>query len=345
MTALASLTVPKPLSPGATIAVVSPSWGGAARFPHRFEAGLACLRDRFGFRIREMPHTRADAAWLADNPRARADDLNAAFADPDVDGIVAAIGGEDAVRLEPFLDLAALAAHPKAFVGYSDTTALHFACLKAGVRSFHGPSVMSGFAENGEISPATEAGFRVAVMADAPFALPWSQDGWATEHLDWSDPANQSRTRRREPSSGPRVLQGQGQASGRLIGGCLEVLEMLKATPWWPAPEVWDGAMLFLETSEEAPSAHLVKRWIRNYGSQGILQRAGGLLLGRAANMDAEGRRAQEAAVLSALAEWGLTDLPVIGDLDIGHTDPIVTLPYGAEAVIDCETGVVTVQP
>lgn len=345
MTPLTALSVPKPLKPRATVAVTSPSWGGAARFPHRLEAGLDCLRQRFGFEIREGRHLRADPAWLAANPRARAEDLNAAFADPEIDGIIAAIGGDDAIRLEPWLDLEVIARNPKVFLGYSDTTALHFACLRAGVRSFHGPSVMSGFAENSGISQVTERGFRAAIMQAAPFALPWAEDGWADEHLDWSDPENQRRQRRRTPSPGPRVLRGEGRVSGPLIGGCLEVLHMVKATPWWPAPEIWDNAVLFFETSEEAPAAHSVKRWLRNYGSQGILQTAKAILLARPANMDAAGQAAQETAVLEALDEWGLGALPVVANLDFGHTDPIVTLPYGAEAVVDCADGTVEIRP
>src|SRR5262245_59150739 len=112
MTGLSSPSIPKPLAPGATIAVVGPSWGGASRFPERLDAGLKALRERFGFRIKEAAHLRADAGWLARNPRARADDLNMAFANSEVDGIIAAIGGDDAVRLEPFLDLAPIARHP-----------------------------------------------------------------------------------------------------------------------------------------------------------------------------------------------------------------------------------------
>ncbi|WP_372706306.1 S66 peptidase family protein [Brevundimonas sp.] len=231
MKRLQSLAIPKSLAPGDTVAVVSPSWGGAARFPYRLDAGLKILRDRFGFVIRETPGMRADPDWLAANPQARAGDLMAAFADPEVNGIVAAIGGDDAVRLEPFLRLDVIAANPKVMLGYSDTTALHFACLKAGLRSYYGPSVMSGFAENGGISPTTERGFRAAVMSAEPFNLLWAAEGWTDEHLDWSARELQSRHRRRTHSTGPRVLRGQGQHAGPLIGGCLEVLEMLKATP------------------------------------------------------------------------------------------------------------------
>ena len=337
------LNFPAPLSSGARVAIVAPSWGGPSVFPHRFEAGLACLRERFGFDLVVMPNATADADWLARNPAARAADLNAAFADRAIDGIIAAIGGDDAIRLEPFLDLGVIGENPKAFVGYSDTTAIHFACLKAGLSSYYGPAVMSGFAENGGISPTTETGFRTMAMARDRTALEWAREGWTDQHLDWSDPANQTVLRTRQPSPGPRTLRGRGTIEGHLIGGCFEVLEMLKATPWWPPLSYWEGAILFLESSEEGPAPDQVKRWVRNYAAQGILDKLGAILLSRPGNLDAKGQGDQEAAVLAALDERGLPQLPVLANLDFGHTDPIVTLPYGATATIACETAQITI--
>jgi muramoyltetrapeptide carboxypeptidase LdcA involved in peptidoglycan recycling len=104
----------------------------------------------------------------------------------------------------------------------------------------------------------------------------------------------------------------------------------------------WDGAILFYETSEEGPSEGHVLRWLRNYTAQGILQRLAGIMLARpGGELDAARRAAQKAAVLQALDEAGLPELPVLADLDFGHTDPIATLPYGILAEMDCEAGTV----
>jgi len=104
---------PPRLSAGDAVAVVSPSWGGPALYPHIFDAGLRVLREHFGLRVKEYPSARARPDYLRDNPRARADDLNAAFCDPEVHAIVASIGGDDSVRLLPYLDADALRANPK----------------------------------------------------------------------------------------------------------------------------------------------------------------------------------------------------------------------------------------
>ena len=336
---------PKALRPGSRVAIVSPSWGGAATYPVRYAAGKNTLTEMFQFEVIEMPNSLAAADWIAENPKARADDLMAAFADPSIDGIIAAIGGDDSIRLAPFLDLAILRDNPKVFLGYSDTTSLHFACLKAGIVTFHGPAIMSGFAENSGISQTTEDGFRKIMCASHPAgALPWSIEGWAVESLDWSDPQNQAKPRTRNLSGGPRVLQGKGKVSGRLIGGCAEVLEMVKGTSWWPPLDYWNDAILVYETSEEAPADGIVLRWIRNLGSQGILQRLSGMAVGRPGGaMTADQREAQYRAILKALAEIGLKDLPVLAELDIGHTDPILTLPLGLKAEIDCEAATLSV--
>ena len=104
---------PRALKPGSRVAIVTPSWGGPAAVPHRYEMGLRELRERFGLEVVEMPHTRADADWIWRNPQARADDVNAAFADPSINGIITAIGGDDSIRILPYIDQKAIADQPQ----------------------------------------------------------------------------------------------------------------------------------------------------------------------------------------------------------------------------------------
>ena len=333
------LVKPRALQAGDRVAIVSTSWGGPAVFPHRYEAGRRYLTEAFGLEPVAMPYALRDAAWLDRNPAARADDIHTAFADPSIKGIIASIGGDDAIRLIPHIDLNVIAGNPKVFLGYSDPTVLHFGCLKAGLGSFYGPTIMAGFAENGGMHAYAETSLRKAVFETAPIGeIARNAEGWTVEHLPWADPDNQNRRRALRPSTGPRVLQGEGTVRGHLIGGCAEVLEMLKGSDWWPPAEYWDGAILFYETSEEGPAAGQVIRWLRNFAAQGILARLSGIVLGRPGGQgDDAYRTEQEAAVVRALDEAGLQNLPVLAELDFGHTDPIATLPYGVMAEIDCE--------
>jgi muramoyltetrapeptide carboxypeptidase LdcA involved in peptidoglycan recycling len=336
---------PRALRPGDRLAAVTPSWGGPGQFPDRYFAGKRQLEAEFGVELVEMPHALSPPDRVAAGPAIRAADLMQAFADPSIAGIIATIGGDDSIRLLPYLDLGVIRDNPKVFLGFSDTTSLHFACLAAGLAPFYGPSIMAGFAENGGLHRFTAAGVRRALFEPMPIGLiPPNEEGWTEEHLDWADPTLQTRPRRLSPPDRPRLLQGTGTVSGPLIGGCLEVLEMVKATAWWPPLAFWRGAVLFLETSEDVPSPKFLRYWLRNYAAQGILGVISGLLLARPASMGDETYREQfEAAVVGALAEAGLADLPVLSGLDFGHTQPMLTLPYGVEARIDCAAGTLTI--
>lgn len=113
---------PRRLSAGDRIAAVTLSWGGPGAFPHRYEAGKRQLENAFGVQVVEMLHRLADPDVLAADPASRVADLHAAFADPDIAGVVSTIGGDDSIRLLPLIDLDLLAANPKVFLGYSDAT-------------------------------------------------------------------------------------------------------------------------------------------------------------------------------------------------------------------------------
>ena len=114
----------------------------------------------------------------------------------------------------------------------------------------------------------------------------------------------------------------------------METLESLKGTRLWPHPDQWRGCILFLETSEAKPKPDYVRWWLRNYAEQGILHNVQGILLGRPC--DNTYVQEYETALLTVLEEEGLTDLPVITQMDFGHSCPVFTLPYGVLAEIDC---------
>ncbi|TCR65770.1 S66 peptidase family protein [Rhizobium sp. BK376] len=336
---------PVRLAPGDRVAAISPSWGGPSVLPEWYKFGKQQLEQVFGVEVVEMPHTLAPAEWVASNPAARASDMLEAFRDPTVKGVIATIGGSDAIRLIPHLDLDVIRENPKVFLGYSDTTALHFACLAAGIVSFYGPSIMSGFAENGGMHEYTINGVRRAIFSSDPIGqIPLNEEGWTTEKTDWSDVSAQTQPRQLQPPTTPRILQGKGTVAGRLIGGCSEVLEMLKGTVWWPPMSVWTGAILFYETSEDAPPANFIRYWLRNFAAQGILKVLNGILIARPDPAGDESYQTKiEQVFVDVLAEEGLSHLPVLSGLDFGHTQPMATLPYGIKAQIDCNTARLTV--
>jgi muramoyltetrapeptide carboxypeptidase LdcA involved in peptidoglycan recycling len=308
--------------------------------PYRYEAGKRQLQDEFGLIVVEMPHTLKEPDWLHRNPQARADDLMEAFSDITVAGIISTIGGDDSIRLLPYLDLDVFRSYPKVFMGYSDTTIAHLACFKAGLVTFYGPAIMAGFAENAGIFPYMAESVRKTLFHSAPMGtVAPNTNGWTVEMLDWADPANQTQRRKLASSTGWRFLQGRGVRRGHLIGGCFEVLDWLRGTDIWPEADAWQDAILFLETSEAAPSSEAVKYGLRTYAALGILQRLSGILFGRpGGRISPEKHEEYDKALLQVVAEeTGMDDLPVITGMDFGHTDPMFVLPYGIQAEIDCD--------
>lgn len=315
---------------GAVAAVLSPSWAGPATFPGVFETGLKVLTDRFGFRIKEFSTTRQTPAYLDAHPEDRARDFNAAFADPEVELIISAVGGSDAIRLLPFLDLDVIRAHPKAVLGFSDATAYLTWLNLQGLVTYYANGVMSGFAQI-EAFPEAVVWHQKWLAGETPELTPFPQ--WTPGERNWSQAPS---VPERRPNSGFTWLQGSQATTGRLWGGCFEVLEMLKGTRFWPGPEFWPGRVLFLETSEEKPSPRQVLYWLRNYGAQGVFGQLSALWLGRAKDYsdadNAELRRVVKGVVAE---EWGASSLPIVLDLDFGHTDPRWALPLGIEVETD----------
>jgi len=331
---------PKRLQPGDKVATVSLSWGGPGTIPHRYEIGKKQLQDEFGLIVVEMPHTLKDADWLYHNPQARAEDLMAAFSDPTIKGIISTIGGDDSIRLLPYLDIDVIRSNSKVFMGYSDSTITHLACYKAGLVTFYGPAIMAGFAENGGMFPYMVESVRRTIFSTERIGnVAPNVNGWTVEMLDWADPTNQTQRRKLNPSTKWHFLQGQGIRQGHLIGGCFEVLDWLRGTEIWPGDDIWQNAILFLETSEDAPSPEVVKYGLRTYAALGILQRLSGILFGRPGGQILPATyEAYDKILLQVVAEEaGLVDLPIVSQVDFGHTDPMFVLPYGVQAKIDCD--------
>jgi muramoyltetrapeptide carboxypeptidase LdcA involved in peptidoglycan recycling len=333
----AGLVRPSRLRPGDAVAVVATSWGGPSVFPHVFERGIETLRRELALEVRELPTCRMTPAELWASPEARAKDLNDAFADPSIRAIFVAIGGVDSVRILPFLDPAPALGDPKILLGFSDTVTQLVFYHAAGLVTFNGPSVMAGFAQMASFPGA--AGHVRSVLFEPAASFDYRPfSAWVDGYANWGDPANAASVGELRAHDGWHWLQGSGAVRGRLFGGCGEVLEMLKGTPYWPEPAAWDGRLFFIETSEDAPTPDTVSYWLRNYGMQGVFDRISGLLVGRARGYSDEDKaRLDELVVRVVAGEFRRPDVPIVSNLDFGHTDPQWVLPLGVLAEIDAD--------
>ncbi|MEK5428437.1 S66 family peptidase [Cytobacillus sp. FSL R7-0680] len=332
------LKKPQRLQRGDRVATVSPSWGGAGEeeIKWRYEQGVRRLEQVFGLEVVAMPHSLKGADYLYQHPEARAEDLMAAFSDHSIKAIIANIGGEESIRLLPYIDFDVIKENPKIFMGYSDVTITHLFCHKAGLSSFYGPAILTDFAENVEMDPYTVESIERMLFSSSPIGELMPAPHWTSERLEWIE-VNKEKRRKMNKNNGYEVLQGSGKVQGSLIGGCIEVLEFAKQTILWPEKEYWEGSILFFETSEDKTAPDYVKYWLRNYAAQGILKAANGIVFAKP--YDEAYYEEYKMVILTVLQEYGLTDVPVLYNLNFGHTEPKFILPYGATAQIDADLG------
>ncbi|MCH7321328.1 LD-carboxypeptidase [Solibacillus sp. MA9] len=331
------LKKPTKLKRGDTVATISPSWGGAGEIDlrWRYEQGVRRLEEVFGLNVIAMPNSLKGAQYLYEHPEARAADLMAAFQDSNIKAIIANIGGEDSVRLLPYIDFDVIRDNPKIFMGYSDTTISHLFCLNAGISSFYGPSILTDFAENVEMDPYTIESIERTLFSSEVIGEILPAPKWTSEFLDWSQSNKYTRRTMRNNNRGYELLQGFGTVQGRLIGGCIEVLNFVNGTSLWPNKGHWQDSILFFETSEELPKPNNLRYWLRNYALQGILQQANGIIFGKPQNEKYYEEYKTE--ILKVLKEYNLEHLPVLYNMNFGHTEPKFILPYGVLAEIDCD--------
>ncbi len=336
---------PKPLQAGDKVAIVSPSAGLPYLFPWVYEQGLKRIKELFLLEPVEFPTARQSPEMLSANPKTRARDINRAFEDPSIKAIIASVGGNDQVRILPYLDKECIRANPKIFMGYSDCTNLHLYLWNLGLISYYGGSVMTQFAMGDKMHEYTICAIRKALF-DPPIGSVDAASEYTDFDLDWAEKENIHKKRPMYPCEG-WIWHNASDAKveGTLWGGCLEVLDQhLSVKRYLPDIASLQGTVLFVETSEELPTEGFVYRFIASLGELGMLNCFRAILFGYpkaqfCANQPPEGRIAyianQQAAVKAALRDYGV-NIPVIFHMNFGHTDPQLIIPSGGRVKIDC---------
>jgi muramoyltetrapeptide carboxypeptidase LdcA involved in peptidoglycan recycling len=343
------LRYPSKPVPGDRVAVVSASSGLPGLFPRPYELGLQRLREEFKLEPVEYPSTRR----MGSTPQQRADDLHAAFADPTVKAVISSIGGDDQLTVLPLLDRELLRANPKPFFGYSDNTNLLVLLYNLGVVSYHGGSVMCELGRPGAMHPLTAESWHAALFGSGEYVLP-EPDRFGDFLGRWEEESTFAAEPPSEPASPWHWHNADTVVTGRSWGGNLEILSWLLMADREILPaERYAGGVLLLETSEELPDAATVFRVLRTMGERGLLRQFPALLMGRPkaqsvfdpvpAERRARYRADQRAAVLRAMETYA-PDTMAVFDVDFGHTDPQLLLPYGGEIRVDGPARRITVR-
>ena len=334
---------PGRLKAGDKVAVVSLSSGmlGDEAFIHKFHIAKERLKSDFGLELVAMPHALSGSGFTAAHPELRAKDLMDAFEDSSIAGIISAIGGDDTVRLLPYIDYEIIRNNPKIFTGFSDTTVNHLMMYKAGLVSFYGPTIMCDFGEYVSMHDYTAQAVRDVFFGDTTGYEIKPSPIWSSDFVPWAE-SNMNVAKQFVPDTkGYEVLQGKGKARGHLLGGCLDVFQMVTGTEIFPTLEQWKDAILFIETSEVKPSPEYVRWTLRNLAAQGILKVLSGIIVGKP-QAEQYYEEYKDTILQVVTEEEKLSHLPIFYNVNFGHAIPIGIIPYGVMTELDCGRKTIT---
>jgi muramoyltetrapeptide carboxypeptidase len=283
------------------MSLVAPA--GPLRGPDDLDRAVANVR-ALGWEPVVSAHALARTGYFAGDDEARAADLNDALRDTRIDGVWCLRGGYGAMRVLDRIDWTALRARSKAFLGYSDVTALHGAIARqAGIVSYHAPTARS------VLSPFSRASLESALQGEDSCGV----------------------------AERARVLR-PGRARGRLEGGNLAVFAGLVGTPYLPS---LDGAILVLEDVNEA--VYRIDRLLTQLRLSGALRGVQAIIFGECTNCPEEGDDGARSLddVLGELADR--LRVPCLAGVPIGHVPEQWTVPLGRIGELDAEARRVTV--
>ncbi len=338
------MIVPEKLKKGDTVAIVSLSsgMGGEKAFYHRYLLGKERLEKVFGLNVVTMPNALKGIEYLYKHPKARADDLMNAFKDKNIKAIFTMIGGDDSIRVIPYIDNDIIKNNPKIFIGYSDTTVMHMLLYKNGITSYYGPAILSEIAENGNMHKYTQENLETVLFSNDNLIIESSSE-WTNDRIDWTDQSKNNDFRKmRKETHGYEVLQGNGTFQGKLLGGCLDVMNMIIGTTIWPDINEWEDKILFIETSEVKPSPNDVIYFLRHLTALGVMDKINGIIFGKP--KDEVYYDEYKKALLKVVKEEQNLNLPILYNVNFGHTAPMCTLPYGLNAIVDLDKKTITIE-
>lgn len=334
------------------VSIVSLSSGIAGEPFVRFEVeiGLRRLKE-YGLNVKFMPHADKGLEFVRDHPEKRAEDLLAAFRDPETDMILCAIGGDDTYRLLPYLfdhNELADAVTDKIFLGFSDTTINHLMLHKVGLKTFYGQAFLPDICELGpRMHPYTRQYFE-ELIATGRIREIRPSSVWYRERETFT-PDQAGKPLPALPDRGFELLQGTPVFSGKILGGCIDSLYdffdgeryadmpvLCRKYHLFPDAEEWKGRILLLESSEEKPTPEKYRQTLEYLKETGVFSSVSGVLAGKP--MDEAYAEDYRQLLVDVIDR---PELPIVFNLNIGHAMPRCIMPFGVHAVVDAEKQVI----
>jgi len=276
--------------------------------------------EKQGFEVTFSKHCKERDIFNSSPVESRVEDIHDAFSDKNVKAVLAAMGGFNSNQLLRSLDYGLIKNNPKILCGYSDITALTNAITaKTGLITYSGP-LFSTWSMEKEFEYILEY-FKKCLVEEREFEVKpsktWSDDSW---HKDQEN-------RKPIDNEGIAILN-RGRCEGTIYGGNLCTFNLLQGTEFMPDIS---NSILFIEDDEEIKTHHF-DRDLESLICQTNFERVKGLVIGR---FQKETEMSMEKLKHIIATKKELKNLPVIANVDFGHTDPLITFPIGGTARLE----------
>lgn len=339
---------PKQLNKGDKIAIVSLSSGilGEFNVRHQLELGIKRLEE-LGLEPVFMPNSLKGLDFVKNNPSKRADDLRLAFENPTIKGIICAIGGDDTYKTIPYLmneEFKSLVlSNPKVFIGFSDSTNNHLMLNQLGLVTYYGLNFLSDLCElQKEMIPYTLNSYKRLFINDEQFEIK-SSPKWYLNRTNYGVDQLFVPLNELDENKGHEFLNGSGVIEGVFWGGCLESIYDFYTSERYqdqrniyvqygliPNKDFFTDKIIFLETSEEKPTPEKLQSMLYFLIEVGVVRNARCLLIGKP--YDEVYYQEYKEVLLKISNDFGL---PIVYNLNFGHSLPRTIIPYGIKGKVD----------
>ncbi len=277
-----------------------------------------------GLKLTFGRHIEESDDFVSSSIESRIKDIHDVFTDKNVKAVLTVIGGFNCNQLLKYIDWEIIKNNPKIFCGYSDITILNNAMLaKTGLVSYSGPHY-STFGQKLHFDYTLEY-FKKCLMSDVPFEIKpsesWSDDAWYINQKERNLIKNDG-----------FLIINEGKALGTLLGANLCTLNLLQGTEYFPDLE---DSILFIEDDEESKRHHF-DRVLQSLIHQSSFKGVKGIVIGRFQN---KSEIPDDILIKIIKTKKELSNLPVIANVDFGHTSPMITFPVGGEAGLEVDNG------
>lgn len=310
---------------GTTIGVFSPSYIVINEAPDAAARAEKYIKSQ-GFNVKHGKLWGKANAYRTGTPKERADEFNTLLYDPEVDILMASVGGNVTNGMLPHIDYDYYAKNPKPVVGMSDVTVLLMALYaKTNIPTYYGSNFVTSYAR---LSPYRDIALKslcdvLNFENSYEYTFP---EYYSDVVIDWTKELTEE-----QQIPNKIITKHGGKVTGRLIGGNFWRMSDLWGTQYMP--EIKCGDILFIEDTEEWASS--LESTLARLKISGVFDVIGGLIIGKCRQYNHEGTDMTYSDFIYDYLDK--PDYPVLAECDFSHCAPMLTIPIGITAELDAD--------